>query len=360
MVVTDSFLFPPPTMIKVRVTNMSGAEMIVDVNPAWKCDKLKLSLEPLLETGSPRADGASAVDPAKNSLMFKLLHLRTGATLAEDITLQQQGVKNNDELLLLKRRLNIPQIETDKQRDDNKVADATSIRKATENLPKKHHDCPQEEAISTLDFQSELRRILISLIEASERILYLNPEAAKILKQAEEIYLLKDVPSRKPKLEESAVKQLTDMGFPENRARKALLLNQQSVMSAMDWLLSNESDPDIDAQLPGEFDSDSDGDSDNGKAATAAMESAAASDDGKESEEGAVGGVEPPRFRSILETIRNFQQKEFRPNRRALYNLVEMGFSQKDAADALRVAGNKENAAVSICSVVLPAQVAER
>lgn len=48
--------------------------------------KFKLSLDPLL---------AFALDTAKNADMYRLHHLRTGTTLADDLTLQQQGVRNN-------------------------------------------------------------------------------------------------------------------------------------------------------------------------------------------------------------------------------------------------------------------------
>jgi hypothetical protein len=37
-------------------------------------------------------------------------------------------------------------------------------------------------------FQTELRKILISLIEASQKILGLNPEASKIFNQAEGMF----------------------------------------------------------------------------------------------------------------------------------------------------------------------------
>lgn len=38
--------------------------------------------------------------------------------------------------------------------------------------------------------------------------------------------MLNEAPTRKSGISEANVKQLTDMGFPENRAKKALLLNQ--------------------------------------------------------------------------------------------------------------------------------------
>ncbi|CAG5118123.1 unnamed protein product [Candidula unifasciata] len=339
MVVTDNFLFPSSAMMKVRVTNMNGVDSIVEVGKDWTCDKVKLALEHLLDL-PPSLTGLSS-DALKNSLMFRLVLVRTGKPLSDDSTLAQQGVRENDELLLLKKRMQVPVMETDRQRDERKVPDAASIRRATAHLSRKHHDSPEEEPSSNTDFQSELRRILISLIEASQRILCLNPEAAKILKQAED--LLNEAQAKKVDLSEASVKQLTDMGFPENRARKSLLLNQHSVVTAMEWLLTNESDPDIDTPLPGQDPEASDGATEASaeNAPTAHPEEGAAS----EPVEGATGGIEAPRFKNILETIRAFQHKEFRPDPHALQNLIEMGFIEKEAVHALRMSRNNQSAA---------------
>ncbi|KAK6979770.1 ubiquitin-associated domain-containing protein 1 [Biomphalaria glabrata] len=331
MVVTDSFLFPPSAMMKVRVTNMNGVDTIVDVGKDWTCDKVKLALEHLLDL-PPALTGLSA-DPLKNSLMFKLVLVRTGKTLFDEGTLAQQGVREFDELLLLRKRMNVPHLETERQRDEKKAPDISTIRKATAHLPKKNHDLPEEEPTSSLDFQSELRRILISLIEASQRVLCLNPEAAKIFQQAED--MLNEAPTRKTGLSEANIKQLTDMGFPAHRAKKSLLLNQQSVTAAMEWLLANESDPDIDKPLPGE-------DNDEGEVDAAPSEPTVPESD---DQQGATGGAEGPRFKNILETIRAFQRREFRPNPIALQNLLEMGFAEKEAIHALRLSRNSQEAA---------------
>lgn len=325
---------------------MNGVSTIADVGKDWTCDKVKLALDHLLEL-SPSLTGLAS-DALKHSLLFKLVLVRTGRTLQDDVPIGQQGVKDNDELLLLKKRLNVPVMEGDRVREERKVPDAASVRKATMHLPRRNQDIPNDDMPSGLDFQSELRRILISLIEASQRILCLNPEAAKIFQQAED--LLNEAPARKMALSEASVKQLTDMGFPENRARKALLLNQQSVMSAMEWLLTNESDPDIDKPLPGQDfvpdDEKDGGDGKDGASQKDKEESGGAAADEGLAAEGAVGGVEEgPKFKNILETIRAFQKREFRPNARALQKLMEMGFSEKEAIQALRISRNNQDAA---------------
>jgi len=44
---------------------------------------------------------------------------------------------------------------------------------------------------------------------------------------------------------------LLSMGFAQNRAVKALQLNGDNPEKAITWLLTHESDPDIDVPLPG-------------------------------------------------------------------------------------------------------------
>uniref|UniRef100_A0A8D0BWV5 UBX domain protein 1 n=1 Tax=Salvator merianae TaxID=96440 RepID=A0A8D0BWV5_SALMN len=48
-------------------------------------------------------------------------------------------------------------------------------------------------------------------------------------------------------MESTALESLIEMGFPQNRAEKALALTgNQGIESAMDWLVEHENDPDVD------------------------------------------------------------------------------------------------------------------
>lgn len=53
------------------------------------------------------------------------------------------------------------------------------------------------------------------------------------------------------RVDEAALRQLTEMGFPEGRAAKALRLNHMLVPQAMEWLIEHAEDPTIDLPLPG-------------------------------------------------------------------------------------------------------------
>jgi len=90
------------------------------------------------------------------------------------------------------------------------------------------------------------------------------------------------------------------MGFAENRARKALLLNRMNTQGAMDWLLEHNDDPDIDAPV---------------------------------SEES-------------MNRI-NAEAAEFQPDAAAAHKLQEMGFTNEDINLALRTTNNNYEAAAA-------------
>ncbi|OWF51590.1 ubiquitin-associated domain-containing protein 1-like [Mizuhopecten yessoensis] len=307
----------PPTGMRVRVLDMEGQEFIIDLNPDSKIDDVKIrSLGHFL----------NPADSMKSSLYHKILLVRTGKVLSDEKTLSQEGVTDNDELIILKKRLVPSRYESKDplQKDEGKKITMDTIKEVTCRLPvAKAPKAP--ETPPNLDFQTELRKILVSLIEASQKILCLNPEASKIFKQAED--MLKE--STEPKIDQVSLRKLTEMGFPEGRAKKALVLNKMSVTESMEWLIQHESDPNIDEPVPG----------------TEEVQ------EPEDQTEGAVGGVEDndegqsPQVTNILKSLRAFRKREFKANPRALQNLVEMGFPEKDAIDALRVGRNDQDAA---------------
>lgn len=324
MVVTDAHLFPPSDM-KVRITSWDGRDFILDVTRDWIVDKLKVvAMEHFFKPG----------DSMKTSLYHRLIHVRLSKRLYEDKTLGQTGVKDNDEILLVKRRIPPSTFETaEKKKEDRKVPDAAIIKKMTSSLPKVTYNAKDEDPVNSVDFQTELRRILISLIEASQRILCLNPSAAKIFKQAEEML---SEPLPQAQIDEAALKQLTDMGFPQSRARKALILNKMALTGAMDWLFQNENDPDVDTPLP-EMEVPA------SLASTQNNDTAASGIQRSEGAPNAEGGV--PHYTNILDTIRAFKKREFRANLRALQRLTEMGFDETESLESLRMFRNDQDAA---------------
>jgi len=93
------------------------------------------------------------------------------------------------------------------------------------------------------------------------------------------------------------LKQLQDMGFTENRAKKALLLNRMNTSLAMDWLLEHEGDSDIDDALSAE------------------------------------------QLQHLTKST------TFSPDPIAVAKLKDMGFKEEDIAEALRMTNNNSEAA---------------
>ena len=53
-----------------------------------------------------------------------------------------------------------------------------------------------------------------------------------------------------PTVDEELLGKVVDMGFPELRAKKALLAGSGNVEAALEWCLNHENDADIDAPIP--------------------------------------------------------------------------------------------------------------
>ena len=56
----------------------------------------------------------------------------------------------------------------------------------------------------------------------------------------------------------------------------------------------------------------------------------------------------PEKVTKMLDVFRAYRRREFKPNPKALRILVEMGFTESDALDALCIHGNKQEEAVSL------------
>ncbi|XP_061403430.1 ubiquitin-associated domain-containing protein 1-like, partial [Lethenteron reissneri] len=199
-------------------------------------------------------------------------------------------------------------------------------------------------------FHTDLRKILVSLIDVAQTLLALNPEAVDLFRTATvrarsptcspAPMLDEDVEAERPPEVEGALTQLLEMGFPEGRASVALHSNDMSVTRAMEWLIEHEHD------------------------STAATSTATTStthhhrhlhhhrpgDHGASGGDGLVVAAPPggppgdlPRCPSVFR--RNRRRREFRPDPMALAALLEMGFEEKDVVEALRVNGNNQEAA---------------
>ncbi|XP_066189003.1 ubiquitin-associated domain-containing protein 1 isoform X1 [Sylvia atricapilla] len=317
-------------VLRLHVCTMEGAEWLEEVPEDTTVEKLK---ERCLKHCVP----GSLEDP-KTVTHHKLIHATSEKVLTDTKTVLEENIQDRDVLLLVKKRAPtlLPKmadvVAEEKRKQEQKAPDKDAILKATANLPARsvdrtvtHHNMRD---FPFLQFQTELRKILVSLIEVAQKLLALNPDAVELFKKANAM-LDEDEEDR---VDEIALRQLTEMGFPESRAVKALRLNHMSVTQAMEWLIEHADDPSVDAPLPGQAPAEAPA-----EGAASSAEAAA----GPSSEEG--GEEAKDELTEIFKKIR--RKREFRPDPRAVIALMEMGFDEKEVVDALRVNNNQQNAA---------------
>ncbi|XP_064867785.1 ubiquitin-associated domain-containing protein 1-like isoform X1 [Oncorhynchus nerka] len=321
-------------ILKIHICTMEGTEWLEEVTEDTTIEQLK-------EKCLKHYVHGSLEDP-KTITHHKLVHAATERILTETKTVADENLKDKDFLLLIKKRplpppLKIADITAEeKKKQDNKAPDKDAILKATAGLSTRHTDRTVTQH-NIRDFQTELRKILVSLIEVAQKLLALNPDAVELFKKANAMLDEEE----EDRVDETTLQQLTEMGFPESRAIKALRLNHMSVTQAMEWLIEHVDDPTVDTTLPGQ------------------------------GTPGAVGATAPPLIPSISASFPNLlrtvsqtntdsaarqdelteifkrirRKREFRPESRAVIALMEMGFDEKEVVDALRVNNNQHDAA---------------
>ncbi|XP_070821498.1 ubiquitin-associated domain-containing protein 1 [Chaetodon trifascialis] len=321
-------------VLKIHICTMDGTEWLEEVTEDTTVEKLK-------EKCLKHYVHGSLEDP-KTLTHHKLIHAATERVLTDTKTVADENLKDKDVLLLIKKRPppTPPKMadvgSDDKKKQDNKAPDKDAILKATANLSTRHTDRTVTQH-NIRDFQTELRKILVSLIEVAQKLLALNPDAVELFKKANAM-LDEDEEDR---VDETALQQLTEMGFPESRAIKALRLNHMSVTQAMEWLIEHVDDPSVDAPLPGQ---DSSGAA--GATAAATPGPSASGPNLLRSLSSQSSTDESSRQDELTEIFKRIRRKrEFRPDSRAVIALMEMGFDEKEVVDALRVNNNQQDAA---------------
>ncbi|XP_036454475.1 ubiquitin-associated domain-containing protein 1 isoform X2 [Colossoma macropomum] len=322
-------------VLKIHICSMEGAEWLEEVTEDTTIEKLK-------EKCLKHCTHGSLEDP-KTLTHHKLIHAASERILTETKTVADENLKDKDCLLLIKKRpqparAKMADIAAEEKKQETKAPDKDAILKATANLSTRHSDRTVTQH-NIRDFQTELRKILVSLIEVAQKILALNPDAVELFKKANAM-LDEDEEER---VDETALQQLTEMGFPESRAVKALRLNHMSVTQAMEWLIEHVDDPTVDMPLPGQ---------ETQGAAGAAAAAASVSAGPSPSATGALARTlsqsssEEAKQDELTEIFKRIRRKrEFRPDSRAVIALMEMGFDEKEVIDALRVNNNQQDAA---------------
>lgn len=332
-------------VLKIHICTVDGTEWLEEVTEDTTVEKLK-------EKCLKHYVHGNLEDP-KTLTHHKLIHAATERVLTDTKTVADENIKDKDVLLLIKKRPppTLPKMADisadEKKKQENKAPDKDAILKATANLTTRHTDRTVTQH-NIRDFQTELRKILVSLIEVAQKLLALNPDAVELFKKANAM-LDEDEEDR---VDETALQQLTEMGFREGRAIKALRLNHMSVTQAMEWLIEHVDDPSADTPLPGQDCSSTSpaagatAAATSGPSSSASASAAASASVIRRSLSSQSSTDESSRQDELTEIFKRIRRKrEFRPDSRAVIALMEMGFDEKEVIDALRVNNNQQDAA---------------
>lgn len=310
--------------MKISVMSSTGVEWSVEILPEYTVEKLKqMSLSHF----------CNPLDCIKLSDYYKLVSVSQARPLCDLSSVREEKIRDGDELLLLKRSSTFSG-NANKSSEGQMLAvpDKGAIDLATANLERKNFDKPAMDVQLVADFQTELRRILVSLLELSEKLLRHHPDIENIFKNLQS----KLIEKGEPEIDEAALKKLLEMGFEEQQAIQALRENKMCPMTAMDWLLAKGCRQENDSC------------SETSAEDISARATAQASVDKQMNAEVLNGSAEAEQkgiVSAMLECFQEYKRKDFKPNKKAMSNLKEMGFSETAILDALRIHSNSQEAA---------------
>ncbi|XP_075212310.1 kip1 ubiquitination-promoting complex subunit 2 isoform X2 [Lycorma delicatula] len=307
MLVEDTNLFPNEH-IKLHIIGTDGSVWTINTPPDISIANLKSMA--LTHFFNP-------VESTKLQNNFKLVAVSTKRVLHPDNSVQDECLTIDEEILLVERRLTEPK-DTVIYDDSQKGPSQKEILAATEHLTPKNIVKMPAPLDCSEDFQSEFRKILISLVEVAAQLLTVRPDADEVFASITDRLETRDkiVPDK------NAVRNLMEMGFSEEKVILALRLKRNNPNEALEWLLERGASK-VDV--------------------CPSIEMLA-----NENDRGAEAAEKPTVVQSVaklLASFRSFRRKEFRPSPKALQAMLEMGFVEKEAVEALRITGNNQASA---------------
>lgn len=335
MFVSESSILSP-SVVRLRISSIEGVTVVLEASPDTPVDQLKIAA--VGQIYNPN-------EGYKLSLYYRLLHVASGRVLNEDSTLMNAAVGDNDELILLKKRVAPATLlrPSAQKEPAEKAPSVEEIDAATADLPLRHVNVQTAKPSNTAEFQKELRKILVTLIDVAQKLLCLNPDAiksaAKFIPPEKKRSVARE---RSPPVNERSLAMLTSMGFDRARAARALRIAKMSEENAVQWLIDNpvETGPEADSEPPQGV-------------ATTSIEAEVVKDKGAEEnnqylkkqmmELAKLSG--PDKVRNMLTAFQSNRRHEFKPDAMALQNLLEMGFEEDQVIEALRNSGNHQESA---------------
>ncbi|XP_063985352.1 ubiquitin-associated domain-containing protein 1 [Diachasmimorpha longicaudata] len=332
---TSAFMGPSTSAdtFSVNVISLEGEILQIPSKPDYTIEKLK----------SIAARHFYGSDGSRPPSTLRLIHPHNLKPLVDTKQLSEEEIKPSDSLLLTEIR---PPPPKDPPEDLLRGPTLEAISKATAHLPP---PAPPRSSPSTdcpVDFQTEIRKILISLVQASARILSHSPEAPKLSEIIREKLEVRSQPPNDPK----TVKYLMDIGFPEKQVLKALKLKKMNTSEALDWLIDHQEeegeeeelgfpslleDP-LETPVPGPGGSGPS--SDRRKSFKSGFSDLfkVKAQEGRRDNLVTLVGI-------LLQSFSQYKRLEFRPSSRIKESLVEMGFEEKKVVETLKITGNNQN-----------------
>ncbi|XP_022202231.2 ubiquitin-associated domain-containing protein 1 [Nilaparvata lugens] len=303
MLVADSNIVTE--QIKLHIISVDGSSWTIKTPQDLNIDALKAMA--LSHFYNP-------VESVKLLPCFKLISVSKKHVLQSSNSIQQEELSSDDEILLVDLR---PAKPKENINDDNfKGPTQEEISSATAHLKPTNIVRIPPLVDCTGDFQTEMRKILISLVQFAAQLLSAREDADKTFA------LIVDKLNTREKIVPDAVsvRNLTDMGFPEDKVVLALRLKRNNATDALDWLLEKgASKMDVMNESLG--------------------------DEREESNSSSQPTSITQSVDRLLATFQAFRHKEFRPNPDALKLITDMGFTDREAIEALRATGNNQQSA---------------
>lgn len=300
-------------MIKTTIFDATGLSVSLELRKELTVEQVKT--QALCELAPPSAG-------MKYSQHYKLVSSKSGRSLNDSKRLEDEVVYSNDELLLLRRnspveagcssssspieRSLVRQI-TPGDEERYRAPTLVEIQQATECVPPMDIDRPNAELPPKGEHRSEIRKIMVTLVEYSEVMLRDHPDVKSIFEHLDE-KLNAPYTGSEPTVDPTLIKKMTDMGFDQHLAKRALIAKKSCPAAALELLLSGQHDllfAEPSMSKPAKI----------------------------------------PKAYAMLQCFQEYRRKMYKTNQKAVENLKDMGFSESDVLDALRIHSNSQEAA---------------
>ncbi|XP_012064235.1 PREDICTED: ubiquitin-associated domain-containing protein 1-like [Atta cephalotes] len=228
----DTMLTPLPTSpenFSINVISIEGNVLDVAIKPNFTVENIK-KIAVVHFYGQ---------DTTKSISNYRLVHSTKFVQLKDENYVSDEDINEYDELLLVEIRS-----QEESSDEDLKGPSLEAITQATSDLPSvRNPPKPVPSIECPADFQNEIRKILITLVQASAKILMYSPYAEKLYDDIKEKLEIRCNPINDLKV----VKSLVEMGYPHKKVLKALRLRKSNMTEALEWLIEHQDDSDDDS-----------------------------------------------------------------------------------------------------------------